>query len=201
MPVSEGARRRWCVSTGDGRDKIAPIRLEEPCGGCRLRLAQKLSPDSSGSIATSSAASRHRSAGLRRRPSSSKMRTSFRLRPSGTRTCSRAALALSGRSTTSVTPTPEVTVNRIAWERPSLWLYGRSQTHINEISFQPPQARRVMISRIKRLKVNSSRPGCAVGGKSKPSSYSRAASVEDCDTLSTPEVCDALSKREVLIAV
>jgi hypothetical protein len=46
--------------------------------------------------------------------------------------------------------------------------------------------------------VNSSRPGWAVGGKSKPSSYSRAASVEDCDTLSTPEVCDALSKREVL---
>ena len=49
--------------------------------GCRLQLAQKLSPDSSGSIATSSAASRHRSAGLRRRPSSSKMRTSVRVRP------------------------------------------------------------------------------------------------------------------------
>ena len=88
------------VGEGDGRDKIPPIRL-----------AQKLSPDSSGSIATSSAASRHRSAGLRRRPSSSKMRTSFRLRPSSTRTCSRAALALSGRSTTSV---PEVTVNFMA---------------------------------------------------------------------------------------
>jgi hypothetical protein len=82
-----------------------------------------------------------------------------------------------------------------------LWLHGRSQTHINEISFHPPQITAVIIRRTKRLKVNSSRPGWAVGGKSKPSSYSRAASVEDCDTLSTPEVCDALSKREVLIAV
>jgi hypothetical protein len=82
--------------------------------GCRLRQAQKLSPDSSGSIATSWAASWHRSAGVRRQPSSSKMRTSFRFRPSSTRTCSRAALALSGRSTTSVTPDPEVTVNFMA---------------------------------------------------------------------------------------
>jgi hypothetical protein len=82
--------------------------------GCRLRLAQKLSSDSSGSIATSSAASRHRSAGLRRRPSSSKMRTSVRLRPSSAKTRSRAALALAGRSITSVTPAPEVTVNFMA---------------------------------------------------------------------------------------
>ena len=82
--------------------------------GCRLRLAQKLSSDSSGSIATSSAASRHRSAGLRRRPSSSKMRTSVRLRPSSAKTSSRAALALAGRSITSVTPAPEVTVNFMA---------------------------------------------------------------------------------------
>ena len=49
---------------------------------------------SSGSVATSRAASRHNSAGVRRRPSSSKMRTLFRLRPISTRTCSRAALAL-----------------------------------------------------------------------------------------------------------
>ena len=82
--------------------------------GCRLRLAQKLSPNSSGSIATSSAASRHRSAGLRRRPSSSKMRTSVRVRPSSARTSSRAALALAGRPITSVTPAPEVTVNFMA---------------------------------------------------------------------------------------
>ena len=32
--------------------------------------------------------------------------------------------------------------------------------------------------------MNSSRPGCAVGGKSKPSSDSRAAPSEDCDALS-----------------
>jgi hypothetical protein len=82
--------------------------------GCRLRLAQKLSSDSSGSIATSSAASRHRSAGLRRRPCSSKMRTSVRLRPSSAKTSSSAALALAGRSITSVTPVPEVTVNFMA---------------------------------------------------------------------------------------
>ena len=69
---------------------------------------------SSGSIATSRAASRHNSAGVRREPSSSKMRTSFRLRPSSTRTCSRAALALSERATTSLTPTLEVTVNFMA---------------------------------------------------------------------------------------
>ena len=82
--------------------------------GCRLRLTQKLSSDSSGSIATSPAASRHRSAGLRRRPSLSKMRTSVRVRPSSARTSSRAALALAGRSITSVTPAPEVTVNFMA---------------------------------------------------------------------------------------
>jgi hypothetical protein len=181
--------------------KRPPSRPDSRLPLVSLKRGLEGQPSSSGSIATSRAAGRHNSAGVGCEPSSSKMRTSFRSRPSSTRTCSRAALALSGRSTTSVTPTPEVTVNRIAWERPSLWPNGRSQTHINETSFQPPQARRVMISRIKRLKVNSSRPGCAVGGKSKPSSYSRAASVEDCDTLSTPEVCDALSKREVLIAV
>jgi hypothetical protein len=64
-----------------------------------------------GSIATSLAASRHRSDTVRRRPSSSTMRTSFRLRPSNARTRSRAVLALAGRSTTSVTPAPEVTLN------------------------------------------------------------------------------------------
>jgi len=42
------------------------------------------------------------------------MRTSFRLRPSSARTSSRAALALAGRSITSVTPAPEVTVNFMA---------------------------------------------------------------------------------------
>src|ERR1700722_10991200 len=41
---------------------------------------------------------------------------------------------------------------------------------ISEISFQPPQTRRARTRRTKRLAVNSSRPGCAVGGKSKPSS-------------------------------
>ena len=90
---------------------------DRPAGdvrGCRLRQAQKLSPDSSGSIATSRAASRHNSAGVRRRPSSSKMRTSFRLRASSARTCSRAALALAWRSTTLVKPAPEVTVNFMA---------------------------------------------------------------------------------------
>jgi hypothetical protein len=40
--------------------------------------------------------------------------TLVRLRPSSTSTCSRAAHALSGRSTTSVTPTLEVTVNFMA---------------------------------------------------------------------------------------
>jgi hypothetical protein len=58
-----------------------------------------------------------------------------------------------------------------------------------------------MIRRTKRLKVNSSRPGCAVGGKSKPSSHSRAASVEDCDALSTPGLCNTRSTREVLFTV
>ena len=52
-----------------------------------------------------------------------------------------------------------------------------SHTHINdvsinEISFQPPQTRKVMTARTKRLAVNNSRPGCAVGGKSRPSSES-----------------------------
>jgi hypothetical protein len=92
--------------------------------GCRLRLAQKLSPDSSGSIATSSAASRHRSAGFRRRPSSSKMRTSVRLRPSSASISSRAALALAGWSITSVTPAPEVTVNFMARSRVHLDIVG-----------------------------------------------------------------------------
>jgi hypothetical protein len=29
MPVSEGARRRWCVNMGEGRDKITPIDRQE----------------------------------------------------------------------------------------------------------------------------------------------------------------------------
>jgi hypothetical protein len=41
--------------------------------------------------------------------------------------------------------------------------------HISEINFQPPHTKRAMIRRTKRLAVNSSRPGCAVGGKSKSS--------------------------------
>ena len=45
-------------------------------------------------------------------------------------------------------------------------LSGGHYTHINEISFQPPQTRRAMIRRTKRLALNSSRAGCAVGGKS-----------------------------------
>ena len=45
MPVSEGARRRWCVSTGEGRDKITPIDRVGDARGCRLRQAQKLSPE------------------------------------------------------------------------------------------------------------------------------------------------------------
>ena len=61
------------------------------CPGFAL---DRLSPDSSGSIATSLAASRHRSDTVRRRPSSSKMQTSFRLRPSNARTRSRAVLRL-----------------------------------------------------------------------------------------------------------
>jgi hypothetical protein len=61
---------------------------------------------------------------------------------------------------------------------------GRSYTHINEISLQPPQTKRAMIRTTKRLAVNSSRPGCAVGGKSKPSSDSRASPTEDCEALS-----------------
>jgi hypothetical protein len=38
--------------------------------------------------------------------------------------------------------------------------------------------------RTKRLAVNSSRPGCAVGGKSRPSSDSLAAPTEDCEATS-----------------
>ena len=86
---------------------------------CRGFALDRLSPDSSGSIATSLAASRHRSDTVRRRPSSSKMQTSFRLRPSNARTRSRAVLALAGRSTTSVTPAPEVTVNFMDRSSPS----------------------------------------------------------------------------------
>jgi hypothetical protein len=50
-----------------------------------------------------------------------------------------------------------------------------NEVSINEISFQPPQTTKVVIVRTKRLPVPSSRPGCAVGGKSKPSSDSRTA--------------------------
>ena len=70
--------------------------------------------------------------------------------------------------------------------------------HISEINFQPPHTKRAMIRRTKRLAVNSSRPGCAVGGKSKPSSEARVASV---DALSTPEVRGALSARQARVAV
>jgi hypothetical protein len=89
-----------------------PDRPLAPMYPLKAGLDTQLS--SSGSIATSRAASRHNSAGVLREPSSSKMRISFRLRPSSTRTCSRAAVAFSGRSTTSVTPTLELTVNFMA---------------------------------------------------------------------------------------
>ena len=105
---------RTSVGEGDWSRQDSADSTGGAVRGCRLRLAQKLSSDSSGSIPTSFAASRHRSAGLRRRPSSSKMRTSIRVRPSSVRTSSRAALALAGWSITSVTPAPEVTVNFMA---------------------------------------------------------------------------------------
>jgi hypothetical protein len=114
MPVSEGARAAVVRQHGRRSRQDSADSTGGAVRGCRLRLAQKLSPGSSGSIATSSAASRHRSAGLRRRPSSSKMRTSARVRPSSAKTSSRAALALAGRSITSVTPALEVTVNFMA---------------------------------------------------------------------------------------
>ena len=119
-------------SRQDNADSTGAVR------GCRLRLAQKLSPDSSGSIATSRAASQHRSAGVRRRPSSSKMRTSFRLRPSSARTCSRAALALSGRLTTSVPPNPEVTVNFMARSRQPVMLHIANKKGVPP---EPPRGR------------------------------------------------------------
>ena len=97
-------------SVSGGHARPAP----DTGGGLYTGERREGQPLLSGSIATSRAASRHNSAGVRREPSSSKMRTSFRLRPSSTRTCSRAALALSGRSTTSLTPTLEVTVNFMA---------------------------------------------------------------------------------------
>jgi hypothetical protein len=78
-------------------------------------------------------------------------------------------------------------------------LRGRAHTHINEINLQPPHTKREMIRRTKRLAVNSSRPGCAVGGKSKPSSSSRSAST-DCDALSATHR-DALSARKVRACV
>src|ERR1700733_7287197 len=58
-----------------------------------------------------------------------------------------------------------------------------NEVSINEVSFQPPQTTKVMITSTKRLAVTSSRPGYAVGGKSKPSSDSRAAPKEDCEAL------------------
>jgi hypothetical protein len=59
---------------------------------------------------------------------------------------------------------------------------GLSERYISEISFQAPQTKPAMTRTTKRLAVNSSRPGSAVGGKSIPSSDSRG---EDCDALST----------------
>jgi hypothetical protein len=59
-----------------------------------------------------------------------------------------------------------------------------NEVSINEVSFQHPQTTKVMITSTKRLAVTSSRPGYAVGGKSKPSSDSRAAPKEDCEALS-----------------
>jgi hypothetical protein len=78
--------------------------------GLALRQAQRLSPDSSAALQLPGLPA----GTVRRHPSSSKIRTSLRLRPSSTRTCSRAAFALAWRSTTSVTPTPEITVNFMA---------------------------------------------------------------------------------------
>jgi hypothetical protein len=51
--VSEGAMRRWRVSKGERRDRIAPMTVGRCAGGVALRQPQKLGPDSSGSIATS----------------------------------------------------------------------------------------------------------------------------------------------------
>ena len=74
-------------------------------------------------------------------------------------------------------------------------LRGRDHTHISEINLQPPHTKREMMRRTKTLAVNSSRPGYAVGGKSKPSSSLRSAST-DRDPLSATDR-DALSARKV----
>ena len=44
--------------------------------------------------------------------------------------------------------------------------------HINESSFHPPQTVTMITAKINMLAVTNSRTGCAVGGKSKPSSDS-----------------------------
>jgi hypothetical protein len=42
--VSEGAMRRWRVSTGEGRDRLTPIDREEMCGGVRLETGSEAQP-------------------------------------------------------------------------------------------------------------------------------------------------------------
>ena len=87
-------------------DKITPIEREEMSGELALRQAQKLSPDSSGSIATSRAASQHRSAGVRRRPASSKMSSSSAgpIRKGRGRICERCCLATMPMTASSSMP-------------------------------------------------------------------------------------------------
>jgi hypothetical protein len=58
-------------------------------------------------------------------------------------------------------PTPSTVEDGVGWR--SSW------RDISEISFQPPQDGMARTRRKKRLAVNSSRPGGAVGGNSKPS--------------------------------
>ena len=80
-------------------------------------------------------------------------------------------------------------------------LLGRGHTHVKEatieVSFQPPHTASPMIRRTKRLAVNSSRPGCAVGGKSKPSSNSRGADAR----IASIENCDAFSARKARVSM
>jgi hypothetical protein len=59
------------------------------------------------------------------------------------------------------------------------------EVSINEISLQPPQTVDVMITRTNRLAVKSSRQGCALGGKSRPSSDPRVGSETKVDANST----------------
>ena len=74
----------------------------------------------------------------------------------------------------------------------------QARFYINEISFQPPQTTTVTVITTKTLKVNSSRPGWRVGGKSKSFSGKARASESSWSSRTPPAVdcgCDAPSRR------